>query len=378
MPPLRVVDSGALFVNPNPAYQHVASFFPNMVQLSADELICTYQRGDGMYAVNSNIALLRSADGGATWQDEGFLHDTADDDRPYSYHATFISRMSDGTLVVSPFRVDRSDPEQQLFSESGGLVANEQLLLTSKDGGHSWSEPQIMPLRDGNPTWAQSVIELVDGRWLGVFDCWPAYDDPAPYKPLMITMTSTDRGVTWQDRAVMADGADGGKGFWHGRPIRLADDTLHSLLWSADMRQPDKGPVDLPTHFVRGDASGTNWETPEPTPLTGQTISTAQLTDGRLAALYTWREAEQPGFMLALSDTSGEEWDVHNQIRLWDATGQTHIGIDSAEKYPRSHDMIAFGAPSLIALESGDLLASWWCTDKSITHPRWARVAVDD
>ena len=176
----------------------------------------------------------------------------------------------------------------------------------------------------------------------------------------------------------MADGADEGKGFWHGRPIRLADDTLHSLLWSADMRQPDKGPVDLPTHFVRGSASGTNWETPEPTPLPGQTISTAQLTDCRLAAVYTWREAEHPGFMLALSDTNGEEWDVRNQIRLWDATGQTHIGIDSAEKYPRSHDMIAFGAPSLIALGSGDLLASWWCTDKSITHPRWARVAVED
>ena len=69
---------------------------------------------------------------------------------------------------------------------------------------------------------------------------------------------------------------------------------------------------------------------------------------------------------------------VGNQIRLWDATGQTHIGINSADKYPRSHDMIAFGAPSLIALDDGDLMASWWCTDKSITHPRWARVAIDE
>ena len=194
----------------------------------------------------------------------------------------------------------------------------------------------------------------------------------------MITLSSTDRGATWGDQAVMADGADEGKGFWHGRAIRLADDTLYSLLWAADMTQPDKGPVDLPTHSVRGDASGRTWDTPKATQLPGQTTKTVQLADGRLATLYTWRESEHPGFMLVLSDAAGEEWDVGNQIRLWDATGQTHIGINSADKYPRSHDMIAFGAPSLIALDDGDLMASWWCTDKSITHPRWARVAIDE
>ena len=69
MTSLRIVDSAALFINPNPAYYHVSSFFANMVQLSTDELVCTYQRGDGMYATNSNIALLRSTDVGATWQE---------------------------------------------------------------------------------------------------------------------------------------------------------------------------------------------------------------------------------------------------------------------------------------------------------------------
>ena len=100
MSPLRQTDSGILFINPEPAYQHVSAFFPNVVQLDRRELLCIYQRGDGMYAANCELARLRSCDGGETWQDERPLYDKAHDDRRWSYHATFVSRMSDGTLVV--------------------------------------------------------------------------------------------------------------------------------------------------------------------------------------------------------------------------------------------------------------------------------------
>ncbi|UCF07358.1 MAG: hypothetical protein JSW28_06805, partial [Thermoplasmata archaeon] len=61
--------------------------------------------------------LLRSTDGGVTWSDEGNLYDTSLDDRPYSYHGTFVSRLHDGALVVFPFRADRSDPHQPFFSD---------------------------------------------------------------------------------------------------------------------------------------------------------------------------------------------------------------------------------------------------------------------
>ena len=43
--------------------------------------------------------------------------------------------------------------------------------------------------------------------------------------------------------------------------------------------------------------------------------------------------------MAVLSEDGGE---------TWDATGWTRIGLNNADKYPRSHDTIAFGAPTLM------------------------------
>ena len=254
---LEIIDEGILYINPNPAYRNPAAFFPNIVQLSDQEFICLYQIGEGMYSIDSNIALQRSIDGGVTWRDEGILYDLSKDDRPWSYHSTFVSQMSDGTLVACPFRADRSDPAQPFFNDTGGLIAIEPLFLVSKDNGLSWTDPVPMALQEPlQSTPAQSIIELADGRWLAAFDLWTTFDDHRPYQPCMVTFASDDQGQTWKDRVVMADGAADGKGFWHGRPLRLSDDRLFSLLWSADMTEPAKGPVDLPIHYTCADASG--------------------------------------------------------------------------------------------------------------------------
>jgi hypothetical protein len=377
MAKLNLIDSGILYINPDPAHYHVFASHAHPVQLSASEWLATFSWGDGMYAANQNIALTRSLDGGVTWQLQGFLYDQRGDDRPYSYHDGFLSRLTDGALVVFAFRADRSQPGQPMFSTSGGLIANEPILFTSTDGGHSWRGPQPIPLPAGLvATPASTIIELADGRWLATFDQWHGFHDDRVYKPVMLAMTSAERGQTWSPLQVMADGASIGKGFWHGKTIRLHDDRLFTLYWAADMTQPDKGPVNLPIHYAITDPKAIQWSMPQPTNLPGQTNWPAQLPDGRLAAIYTLREAEQPGFMVVLSPDLGESWDLENQVRVWDATGWTHLGISSPDKYPRSHDTIALGAPTLMATLEGDLYASWWCTYASLTHIRWARLQV--
>lgn len=377
MATLEIIDSGILYINPDPAHYHVFASHAHPLQLSAQEFVATYQRGDGMYAVNGNIALTRSLDGGVTWQHQGFLHDKTGDDRPYSYHDGFLSRVADGSLVVLAFRSDRSQPDKPMFSPSGGLIENEPVLFFSSDGGHTWSQPQPIQLPAGLvATPASTIVELADGRWLATFDQWHAYDDDRPYKPIMLACTSADRGRTWSPMQTMADGAAVGKGFWHGKTLRLNDDQLFTLYWAADMTQPDKGPVNLPIHYAITDANASTWPMPQPTILPGQTNWPAQLPDGTLAAIYTKREGEQPGFLVVLSTDQGQSWDLENQVRLWDTTGWTHLGISSPDKYPRSHDTVAFGAPTLMTTLEGELYASWWCTYASITHIRWARLRV--
>jgi hypothetical protein len=377
MAKLELVESGILYINPDPAHYHVFASHSHPLQLSGQEYIATYQRGDGMYAANMNIALARSLDGGVTWRHEGFLHDKEGDNRAYSYHDGFLSQLRDGTLIVFAFRADRSEADKPMFSPSGGLLANEPILFLSNDNGHTWSEPQPIRLPTGLvATPACGIIELADGRWLATYDQWHSYEDDRVYKPRMLAFFSADRGHTWGEMSALADGAPIGKGFWHGKTIRLADARLYTLYWAADMTQPEKGPVNLPVHYSITNAAGTDWSLPQPTTLPGQTNWPAQLPDGTLCAIYTLREDEQPGFMVALSPDGGKSWNLEHQVRLWDATGWTTIGISSPEKYPRSHDTIAFGAPTLMTTREGDLYASWWCTFASLTHIRWARLRL--
>jgi hypothetical protein len=374
---LKLVDSGMLFINPDPSRWHVWAAMAHPVALTETEFIATYQRGAAMYAADSDMAITRSRDGGAIWAHETFLHDKAGDDRPYSYHDAQLGRLADGTLTALAFRIDRTDPDLPMFSTSGGLLPIECVLFASTDEGATWTGPRVLDLPGGfNLTPACPIVELDDGRWLATFDRFKHYDDPSPYQPLMVGYFSSDRGATWSGPAAIADGAPEGKGFWHGRTIKLSDGRLFTMFWAADMTDEAAGAIDLPNHVSTASADGADWPMPQPVNLPGQTNYPAQLPDGRMAAVYTWREADQPGTMVALSGDGGLTWDIEHQIRLWDATGWTHLGINQADIYPNSHDTIAFGAPTLHLLPDGDLYATWWCTYASITHIRWARLRV--
>ena len=95
-----------------------------------------------------------------------------------------------------------------------------------------------------------------------------------------------------------------------------------------------------------------------------------------MAAAYTVRTGMTPGIMVALSDDGGRTWDLDHQLMVWDAVGQEFLGVARKPEYPASHDNIAFGKPNLARLPSGDLIASWWCTQACVTHTRYARLAV--
>jgi BNR repeat-like domain len=376
---LEIVASGILFINPDPSRYHVFASHAHPLQLTAREFVSTYQRGSAIYAVDMELALARSRDGGVTWTDEGPIHDRGQDERPYSHHDGFLSRLRDGTLVVLTFRVDRTDPDRPMFGPTGGVSANEPVLFFSGDGGRSWSPPRPIALPTGLiGTPANPVVELADGSWLASFDRWHGFDEPGSYRPRMFALRSTDRGRTWSAPTVIADGTARGLGYWHGKTILLPDGRFYSTFWTADISDDARGPHDLPLHQLFAHPTDRHWPEPEPTPIPAQTHWPTALPDGRLCLVYTWRLAERPGFMAVLSEDGGRTWDLDHQVRLWDASGWTHIGLHAPEVYPHSHDTIAFGAPTLLTTLNGELYASWWCTYASVTHIRWARLRAMD
>ena len=124
------------------------------------------------------------------------------------------------------------------------------------------------------------------------------------------------------------------------------------------------------------DADGHEWSTPAPTNIPGQTNWPVDLGNGKMAVIYTVRETDLPGFYAAISEDDGKTWDLENQIHVWDATGRATIGVNSMDRYPRSHDTISYGAPTAMVLDDGDIFTLFWCTEVAVTHIRYARLRV--
>lgn len=369
-----MVDSGVLYRNPLPGHQGIHGYLPFVVELSAAKFLCVYRRGTAFYSTDGVLAMARSTDGGSTWHDDGVVRDPRRDDRTYSYSAPWLTRLADGSLVLIAVRRDHGDSSRLAVNPAtGSFLPVDTLLFRSADGGHTWSEPEVLRVPGGMILdVAGALVELDDGRWFLPFDTGKAYDDPRPARTHMLGLFSADRGVTWSEPEIIADGAAQSISYFHGRVVKLNDGRLFTLLWARDERSGEM----LPIHRVVSDVHGRNWSPPETTSVRGQTSWAVDMGDGRVAAAYTFRDDDRPGIMIALSSDGGRTWDLDRQVRLWDATGRETIGVAAADAYPQSHDVIAFGRPVAMRTSGGDVLVSFWCTDACLTQARWARLRL--
>ena len=370
----ELIGSGVIYRNTNPGYEYSFACHSHLVQLSDRELLCAYQRGQALYAVDCVCAQSRSIDGGKTWVEEPLMHNSSMDDKAYSYHGPFLTYLGGQSVIAIVMRIDRSNPKQPLFNEkTGGIFETDTLLLRSGDGGKTWSRPEIIHFPNGLIlTPSCPIVVLRDGRWFLSTDQWHGYDDPGPYKPRTVGLFSSDQGKSWKDPVTFGVGESQGKGHWHGRIVRLRDDRLFTLFWTAEL-SPGKN---LTLHQCIGTPDGREWTQPTPTNIPGQTNWPVDLGNGKMAAIYTVRETKPPGFFVTTSDDGGKTWDIDRQLHVWDATDRDKIGISDLESYPRSHDTIAYGAPSAAVLSNGDIFLNFWCTEVSVTQIRYARLRI--
>lgn len=374
-PRLQLISESVVFRNPNPGYRSMMAANSNLAQASDGLLLCAYNRGQAYYHPDMEAYLARSHDGGATWIEHSLIYDGGADAIPYTYNGPMLTRLCDGTLVVFTFRRERREPEEPIFNEAtGGLIPVENVLFLSTDNGFTWQGPRLVPhAPELVITPSSPLVELDNGDWLLHFDQWHPYDDPGPYRPRSVILISPDRGESWGTPITFGDGAAQGKGFWHGRIIKRLDEaSLFTLFWSGN----NTDFATLPTHWCKGSPDGQVWSHPQATNYTGQTNWPVDFGAGRMGVIYTEREQAEPGLFAALSLDGGLTWDTRHQVRVWDATGRDKLGVHAPDTYPRSHDTIAFGGPNAIRLADGDMLASFWCTEMSVTQVRCARLRV--
>lgn len=370
---LEIVDSGLLYANIYPADWSIHAYYSRIIEIRPQELLCVYKRAQSLYGDDGRSWILRSIDNGTTWEDEGCLYDGSDDEKEYSYSATNLTLLSNSEILVLGHRVFRPAPDVPMYnSETGGHLPEQAVLFRSNDDGRTWSGPELIEKPDPHLVLYDRVTELDNGRWFVACDWDTEYEDTDPLPSHVSALFSDNQGVTWGHRVQMTGGPTVNQGFWHTRVAKLVDGRLLAFPWTGSPR----GSEFTTLHRIEGSSDGLDWSVPKPTKLLAQTNTPVNMGNGYIAMVMSIRESEQPGIYMALSKDEGRNWDTEHWLQIWDAYGQDSLGVPRTNKYPASHDTIAFGAPDAIRLSDGDIMASFWASQQGQMVVRWCRLRM--
>lgn len=350
------------------------AYMPVITPLADGTWIAAQHVGESLGGPDCTIEVLRSADGGRTWTNEGAIHRPANGDG-WSYRGPAIHEVLDGRLVMTATRFDARTQTELFDPDSQALQPAEMLLFWSEDLGRSWSPPQVVSV-DLDPkrytaNGAGVLLQLSPSRWMYPLETWkpPHWDGPPDQKAAAVF--SADGGQTWGEFTVVADDPSGQVLWWDQMGAMLRDGRIYTLLWSHRNGTSD----DLNNHWVVSEDEGRSWSTPRETNLRGQVCTPIPLADGRVAAVYNFRHLPE-GIRLAVSDNL-THYDTDGELVVFGAGAEATLGTPQAENFVAEHLQIGFGKPGGVLLEDGEILVYYWCTLGGITDTRWARVRVD-
>lgn len=313
------------------------SCFPDIVRCRQGDLLVTFRRA-GSFSVEAlrrgkydhvdkgaRIALSRSTDGGATWQQAEVF---APFDRECGEQDPSIQELEDSTLVINFFRwrVVPADQKHRLFyparQQYDGTWSDVEgpWIIRSFDGGRTWEDDPVgvdsAPLpRAGT---SDAVLELADGTLLmGIYGA-----DPGTAVCRSYLVRSTDRGDSWGEAVLIAEDEAGRLSFEEPAVAYTADGHLLAML-----RCGEPGDYQYLYQATSHDG-GYTWQDLHQTEMWGHPAHLATLVDGRLVCTYGYRR-EPYGVRACLSEDGGRTWEVDREIVLRDDAASRDVGYPS-------------------------------------------------
>jgi hypothetical protein len=295
--------------------------------------------------------LARSADGGITWQEQGFVWPglTASQSIFGS-----IGRATAGELLFFGTRTPIDRPGEPNWCEATqGLKRNELVWARSEDGGESWSGPRPVPMPfPGAAEQTSPLCVAGDGVWHACYSPYNTFDPGVkPERNQVVLMTSRDRGRTWRHTAMMRWDAplSTAAEAW---VVELADGRLLGTCWNLNQ----KDGADFPNAYGVSADGGRTWSPTRSTGIRGQSTALCPLPDGRALFVYNQRKHGEPGVWLAAVRPTPEDFGIEWNHALWRAP-QPAPGAQGHSEWTG----FAFGEPSVTVLPDGALLAVLWC-----------------
>ncbi len=365
---LELISTGLVYRNPKPHLRAIHAWHPSIVSMGGNELLCTFDLGQGAESLDYRTYRAASKDGGKTWTEPVPLFQ---DNAPRrATHTVRVRRLRDGNLVAMGARFYRDNAEEGIASrKTDGIVPMDVILLRSTDGGVTWSAPVTVKTPLVGPAFeiCHTMLELSDGRWLFPTSTWKGWDGDAPNGMKAIALVSRDQGRTWPEFMDVLDAWKDGVAHWEQSLIEMQDGRLLAVGWAFDMKDSKT----LPTPYAIS-ADRKKFGARMPTGIKGQTAKILQLKDGRIFCLY--RREDKPGLWANLSKIEDEKWINLAEAPVWQ--GLSSAGMRGGAAASEELSVLKCGFPQMAQLPDGDVFGVFWCCEDGIYNIRWARVKI--
>lgn len=329
---------------------------PRCAVTRAGAVICVFVVQSEMGSNDFRPMVARSGDSGQTWsQGRPLWPDLAE---RWSI-LTAVSRAPDGDLFLFGSRTPIDQPGESFWCEqTQGLKQNELIWSRSHDDGRTWSAPKPTAVPTPGAAEAPSPLCVArSGRWVGCYSPYNTFDpDVAVDRRRVIAVVSDDRGATWAHTTMLRfEEPDSGAAMpW---VIELADGRFLGAAWHMALQDGRDHPI---AWAVSRD--GISWGPTRSTGIMGQSIGLAAAPDGRVLMVYNQRKHGPPGVRLAIARPCETDFGLQCDQVVWQAQTPTRTGSTG------DHDQwtdYAFGAPAVVPLPDGTLLATLWLSQPS-------------
>ncbi len=362
--------SGIIYRNSKPHVFSRHAYFPSIVLMDNGEMLGSIVIGEAFESINLNAYIVRSNDIGETWSQPVKLL-SENDTELYSYVARLTS-LPFGEVVAILVRYERGlHPDEGLANpENIGFVQTDLFIVRSHDYGNTWGKPEgVVPPLIGPSFEACSPITILNaGRWLWTTSTWRGWDGYCPNGMKMVSFVSFDQGKTWPEYLDVMDGSLTKTIYWESKVLELSNGLFVSVAWAYD----EEHGIDLPNHYSLSFDGGAKWLDPVSTAIIGQTITLAELPDGRLLTVY--RRMDKPGLWATISRIDGNSWINEMDYCLW---GNQELGLTNrSENMVQDFNDLKFGAPCITILPNNTVYITFWCYENMVSNIRWLKFTI--
>jgi BNR repeat-like domain len=336
--------------------------FPGAVQLPNGELLCSYSVGNGP-EVGGGTDFARSTDGGNSWTVEGTILPHDENNKIGNFLK--LSLAKDSKTIIAYGSDISTDLEVQFGNRN-----SKPLFCTSTDNGKSWSRPNRVSMGVDCPLEVScKMVVTSSGRFLAPAATLP---DKEHLGEKVLVAISDDKGSTWQKPSTVFQDPEGKTAFFEQKITEIEPGKLLAIAWTASFGDY----VDQENHFSLSNDDGSTWTSAISTGIKAQTMSAIPLGNDRLLLLYNRRYGNQ-GIVMALVNFSGDgPWEIVHEGMMYDTNSfnerskDVTFGIDEFDDF-------AFGYPTAIPLQDGNIFATFWCKEEGKFVIRWTKLKVD-